>query len=83
MADSHICIHSFLETEYTRPGAKAILGGGWGNLIRYTAYKSVMLRCNEVLTLNRVYSRQDLWVWGAQNTIGEDACLSQLQSSDG
>ena len=44
--------------------AKAILDAGWGNLIRFTAYKSVMLRGNEVVRVNPAYSSQDCSVCG-------------------
>jgi putative transposase len=44
--------------------AKAILDAGWGNMIRYTAYKSVMLRGNEVVRVNPAYSSQDCSVCG-------------------
>ena len=44
--------------------AKAILDAGWGNLIRYTAYKSVILRGGEVLRVNLAYSSQDCSVCG-------------------
>jgi putative transposase len=39
--------------------AKAILDAGWGNLIRYTSYKSVMLRGNSVVRVNPAYTSQD------------------------
>ena len=46
--------------------AKAILDAGWGNLIRYTAYKSVMLRGNDVVRVNPSYSSQDCSVCGTR-----------------
>jgi putative transposase len=46
--------------------AKAILDAGWGNLIRDTAYKSVMLRGNDVVRVNPSYSSQDCSVCGTR-----------------
>jgi len=39
--------------------AKSILDAGWGTLIRFVAYKSVMLRGNEIEGVNPAYSSQD------------------------
>lgn len=39
--------------------AKSILDAGWGTLIRFTAYKSVMLRGNEIQRVNAQYTSQD------------------------
>jgi len=39
--------------------AKAILDSGWGTLIRFVTYKSVMLRGNRTVTVNPAYTRQD------------------------
>jgi putative transposase len=39
--------------------AKSILDAGWGTLIRFTAYKSVMLRGNEIKRVNPAYTTQD------------------------
>ena len=39
--------------------AKSILDAGWGTLIRFVAYKSVMLRGNETERVNPAYSSQD------------------------
>src|SRR5271169_4626556 len=39
--------------------AKSILDAGWGALIRFVAYKSVMLRGNEIERVNPAYSSQD------------------------
>src|SRR5208282_1456274 len=39
--------------------AKSILDAGWGTLIRFVAYKSVMLRGNEIERVNAAYSSQD------------------------
>src|SRR5208283_3746067 len=39
--------------------AKSILDAGWGTLIRFVAYKSVMLRGNEIERVNPAYSSQD------------------------
>lgn len=44
--------------------AKAILDAGWGNLVRYTSYKSVMLRGNSVVRVNPAYTTQDCSVCG-------------------
>ncbi|HMK44014.1 MAG TPA: transposase, partial [Dissulfurispiraceae bacterium] len=46
--------------------AKAILDAGWGNLIRYTVYKSVMLRGNDVVRVNPSYSSQDCSICGTR-----------------
>jgi len=46
--------------------AKAILDAGWGNLIRYTAYKSAMLRGTDVVRVNPAYSSQDCSVCGTR-----------------
>ena len=39
--------------------AKAILDSGWGTLIRFVTYKSVMLRGNQTVTVNPAYTTQD------------------------
>jgi putative transposase len=39
--------------------AKAILDSGWGTLIRFVTYKSVMLRGNRTVTVNPAYTTQD------------------------
>ena len=39
--------------------AKAILDAGWGTLIRFVTYKSVMLRGNSTVTVNPAYTTQD------------------------
>jgi putative transposase len=39
--------------------AKTILDAGWGSLTQFTAYKSVMLRGNDVVRVNPTYSSQD------------------------
>src|SRR5271169_6338232 len=39
--------------------ATSILDAGWGILIRFVAYKSVMLRGNEIERVNPAYSSQD------------------------
>ena len=39
--------------------AKSILDAGWGTLIRFVTYKSVMLRGNEIERVNPAYSSQD------------------------
>lgn len=39
--------------------AKSILDAGWGTLIQFTAYKSVMLRGNNVVRVNPAYTSQD------------------------
>jgi len=44
--------------------AKAILDAGWGNLIRYTTYKSVMLRGNDVVRVNPAFSSQECSICG-------------------
>ncbi len=46
--------------------AKAILDAGWGTLIRFTAYKSVMLRGNEIVRVNPAYTSQDCSRCGAR-----------------
>ena len=39
--------------------AKAILDSGWGTLIQFVTYKSVMLRGNSTVTVNPAYTTQD------------------------
>ncbi len=39
--------------------AKAILDSGWGTLIRFVTYKSVMLRGNQIVSVNPAYTTQD------------------------
>jgi len=39
--------------------AKAILDAGWGTLIRFVTYKSVMLRGNGIVRVNPAYTTQD------------------------
>ncbi len=39
--------------------AKAILDAGWGTLIRFVTYKSMMLRGNDVIRVNPAYTTQD------------------------
>ena len=46
--------------------AKAILDAGWGTLIRFIAYKSVMLRGNEIERVNPAYTTQDCSVCGCR-----------------
>lgn len=46
--------------------AKAILDAGWGTLIRYTTYKSVMLRGTDVVRVNPAYSSQECSVCGTR-----------------
>lgn len=44
--------------------AKAIMDAGWGTLIQFTIYKSVMLRGNDVVRVDPSYTTQDCSICG-------------------